>query len=181
MRTRFWHVVGSVVAAGLIYTNVAVWANDVLEARSVAFRFGTGFLLHGLFNVGAVFSAYETDNSEIVLLALPRDAGDPTEESSWITLDLNEYFPWGSFAEQRNRVLVAVSPRPAETWRRADAPDVVARKIRERYNRQHPDHPIRRIRIRQLTWPRSPDGYWALKRPDTMTVRDLYTGPRSSG
>jgi len=179
-RTRVWRWIGTAIVLAVVFTNGAVLANDLLRAMAVRFRFEMPFLLGGLFNVGGVFGTYGSENSELVLLGLPSDAIDRTQESNWIVLDKDAYFPTGSFAEQLNHIVVSVNPLPAYTWRRADAPEVVTRKIRDRYNRQHPDRPIKKVRIREFRWPRSKDGYWALKRPETTTVRDLYTGPRSS-
>lgn len=172
MRTR----IRSLLAAGLIYCNVALLGNEVCAAGAFPCRLPLGSLLGDLFDVFPVFTHYETANTEIILLGLPQDAGDPSQDSNWLRLTLDEYFPYRQ-GEQHTRVLTATRSRPVDPRRQREAWAFLTRKILDRYNRQHPDHTIRQVRIRARTWPPSPNGYWAHAEAEPAAIRDLFTGP----
>ena len=58
-----------------------------------------------------------------------------------------------------------------EAWR------VLARKIRERHNRLHPDHPIARVLLGSEDWPQSPDGFRARKRAPRVAANSGTSSP----
>lgn len=171
---RARYVFLSALAGVILYCNVALLANQVCAGLTLACRLPIGFLIGGLFNVFPVFRSYATENTEMLVLGLPRGA-DANDEEQWRALDVNEYFPY-RLGEQHARIL-ANAHRYVGSDRQQEAWDFVGGKIRDRYNRSHPDAPLEKIRMRTLHWPRSTDGYYARKQVLSTTITDLYTGP----
>jgi len=128
------------------------------------------FLLPGM------FSGYTTTNLDFHLTGLRDDRGREGDRGRWIVLELGEHFPQRLgitftqlYAPHHREVLGAAGQRAA--WAS------LARKIRQRHNRLHPDQPVVRVRIATLEWPIHPSGYRGGKRADTMRLRSWFEEP----
>jgi hypothetical protein len=163
------------IAIAVLYGNATVvlqppgFAGTPLELPTPAFV-RDAFLMTGM------FSSYSAVNSDFMLNGLRTQAGRKPDRGHWIALRVRDHFT------QRHGVtftqLFAAHPwdvqgKAAQT--RAWA--VLARKVRERHNRLHPDAQIERVQFGAIEWPQDPRGYRALKQPQQMHVRVWYVEP----
>jgi hypothetical protein len=124
-----------------------------------------------LFDMYSVFAYYETINRETVIQGLPRGASPDGDE--WIDLNIvDEYCPHYQ-GEQHMRIYLSKHYMQGSEFHK-NAYKAFAAKIRNKYNREHPDKPIQKIAVGFLTWPRSTEGYWKLKQPETELFQLLY-------
>lgn len=158
----------SVIALVFIYSNCAILFNHLAAHLFLPTRLPLNRHLNDLFITFPVFPTYGKRNWEVMLLGKKAKVRE-----EWTNLDAEDYFPFrrgeasqrmigGKFADTRGK------EGQIEAWK------FLSRKIRERYNREHPDAPIEKIVIRQLVWPRSKKGFYALKNHDQMEVFELF-------
>jgi len=161
----------SILALVVIYSNGAIVLNHVLYLSFEKEPFPLHAGLYDLFITFPVFTTYEMHNREMILRGEKKDM--PGE---WVDLDVGDYFPFRR-GEQHQRMFARKHTYnygvkgQQRAWKR------VIRKIRERYNRTHPDEPIGRVSMEVATWPRSKEGYWAEKKEGKIEIGNLYTEP----
>jgi len=131
----------------VLYTNAAVMLNGVVgPALPAPLGLADAFALFG------VFHTYEGINREVAVEAFSDAKG------RWIAVDLDEIAPF----PRGKRMTRLLSIRHLGTWAFPDlaaARRFLARKIRERVQRLHPDLAVSAVRVRSLTWPRGRDSY----------------------
>jgi hypothetical protein len=116
------------------------------------------------FNGGGVFNRVPDNNIEYALYGRHLGA-DPTQP--WEDLNfLKNCFPYDCRGE--------IYTRMEFPWHSVLGPAAHATamnnllvKIKNKYNREHPQNPLDKIAIYMLWWPWSEDGFYKLKQPDT--------------
>jgi hypothetical protein len=163
------------IAALVVYGNTAVALQPprlgfVLLPRPAWLL--DAFLLPGM------FSSYTTTNIDFHIAALRDAHGRAEDRGRWITLELSEHFPQRLgitftqlYLPHQREVLGAEGQRRG--W------ETLARKIRERHNRLHPDHAVTRIKLGTVEWPIRPGGYRAGKNASTVRMRPWFVEPES--
>ncbi len=160
----------SAVALLIAYGNLAV----ILHPS----KFGLGTLpglprppaIHDAFLVTGMFNSYTEENLELFLEG--ETTGEGSTRTRWMAISVSEHFP------QRRAVAYTQLFAPhhwdmygPEAQREAWAG--MARRIRARHNRLHPDQPVARVRFGTNVWPQHPAGYDAARRPG-QTDRRLW-------
>jgi hypothetical protein len=114
------------------------------------------------FLIPGMFSGYTTFNFDFFLEGQRTKDGRKTDRGQRIALDLQEHFPLRQaltytylFAAHHWDIHGVTAQRAA--WA------VLARKIKARNNRLHPDARIDNLRFGVITFPQSPNGYRAAK------------------
>lgn len=152
----------------VIYSNSAV----ILARSPLAFKLPIPQITADLFDVFSVFAYYETINRDFVIQGLKAGAS-PEDEKAWINLEVvDRYFPH-SLGEQQMRLFLSKHYAQGSEFHQA-AYKALAAKIRERYNREHPEAQVEKVAIGYVFWPRSQKGYRALKLPDTVQQQLLF-------
>jgi len=147
----------SVLIVAVLYANVTVIVRPVtwqlLGWEGPPIPAWAGDALH----VFGVFWTYESINRDVQVEGFR--TGD---RPRWIRLDVRELMPF-SRGERMSRLWAdrRIGTFPQRTREQALA--FQARRIRERWNRTHPEDHLSRIRIVEQTWPRSHEGYEAEK------------------
>jgi hypothetical protein len=166
---RLAAAVMSALSLAVIYYTAAILWNALSTAWMLPVRLPVDFFVGGLFNVFPVFTHYESVNTDVVIEGLREGAAG--EEASWVELPVGHYLPFRP-GELQARVLAPIQVR----FLGADGTQsylTLARKIQSRHNRLHPERVLQQVRLRALSWPRSPDGYRALKQPELIETREL--------
>jgi hypothetical protein len=118
-------------------------------------------LLFYFFYAGGVFNAVATFNLDYAFYGLPRGT---KEGSPWVEIsDVKKFFPY-PLGETYLRLDMEWHKLLGEKTAEA-AFDSLAAKIRERYNREHPNQPLSKVAIYMVWWPRSEKGYLDLRNP----------------
>jgi hypothetical protein len=163
------------IAVAILYGNAAV----VLQppgVRGSALELPTPGLVRDAFLLPGMFNSYSTSNLDFVLSGLRGQDGVAADRGRWIALPLRDHFA------QRHGVTFT-QLFAAHDWdahgraaqQRAWA--FLARKIRERNNRLHPERRVVRVRFGSIEWPQDARGYRAQKRPERMRAHLWYTEP----
>jgi hypothetical protein len=163
------------IACVLLYGNAAMALQPpALQAKRWSLPVPTAlrdaFLLNGMFN------SYSLRNADFYLSGLRTGRGAPEDRGRWIKLRLRDHFG------QRHGVTFTQF-FAAHHWDRFGARGQraawveLARKIRERHNRLHPDRPIARVMLGVEDWPQSPNGFRAEKRAPLIRAHTLYLEP----
>jgi hypothetical protein len=161
----------SVLTLALGYTNVAILASVTDERLATGMRLPLASAPAAFLNVFPVFQYFLRYNMEFELEGRRADA------ATWVRLDLAEYFPFRR-GELHARLLTDALYAYGGEAARQRAWDFMARKLQARHNRLHPDAPVDAIRLRQLRWPRSIEGYRAQRTPSMTREILIYVGPR---
>lgn len=157
-RLRKWTV--TAVTVGFIYVNAAAMNNFLRHQLPSLPRLPLSPALEDLFALFGVFSHFEVVNREVAIDALCEITVNGVNVASWIEIDPDEYFPFPR-GEQLSRLAVA------RTWPglSCNSPEAarhqLCAKLKARHELQHPGQRLRRVRISQITWPRSARGYEA--------------------
>jgi hypothetical protein len=164
-----------VVAACIVYGNLAT----VFQPSKLGLRGWPGLpapmALLDAFLMTGMFSDYTRFNSAFVVTG---QLIHGPERGHWIALDVKEHFP------QRTGITYT-QLWAAHHWdvhgQRAqrEAWALLARKIRARHNRLHPEHAVSRLRLGALRWPISPQGYWTAKQPQHTRAQVWFEEPPS--
>ncbi len=118
-------------------------------------------LIFYFFYAGGVFNSVAANNIDYAFYALPVGA---KKNSQWIDLDnVEQCFPY-PLAETYLRIDLEWHKLLGEKSYKA-ALNSLARKIREKYNREHPKTPMQKVAIYMRWWPRSEKGFTALRYP----------------
>jgi hypothetical protein len=136
-----------------LYVNAAV---------AVGSRFGRAAPMpdgaRSLFTLHGVFSTFATNNSELSLWGLVPGGGGTG--AYWRELPADEYVPYKRghqrkllWAHRQRRELGV--PGHQEAW------SGMGRRLMARYNREHPGQPITAIALQSVSWPSSPEGFYA--------------------
>ncbi len=162
----------SVVAALIVYGNVAVIFNPHKLALPLESPWPRPFLLHDAFLLTGMFTSFATENVDFVIggRTVPRQ---PDDKPEWIRLSLNEMIP-GRLGIKFTQLLVARHWDMLGVWAQRAAWASAAKKIRARHNRLHPDRPIDAVRIGVVSWPLDPRSYRAAKPKQHARYRDWY-------
>lgn len=155
------------------YCNIAVIFNYPLSLISPSLRLPIFREAYDLFLIFGVFSSYETINRDVELIGI-RINNAENGNIQRIKLTTEEFFPY-SVGEIQTRTWVNKHGHYWGTPGRQMALASLARKIRERYNRDHPAEQIQKVEIAQLTWPRSFESYEKLRNEKTIQRSVLYT------
>jgi hypothetical protein len=147
----------SAVALAVIYVNLAVIFHPGATRRKHP-ALPLHPALYDAFLIFGVFSYYETNNHEMQLWG---DTGKTNVGiGGWKLLDAHEHFPF-TRGERDGRIWASrhyrALPRSEHlaVWQRTGL------QILQRHNRLHPDEPILRLGIQNVSWPRSPEGFYA--------------------
>lgn len=150
------------IACAILYGNLAV-ALQPPRVQHMRFALPTPNAVRDAFLMNGMFNSYSAFNSDFFLSGLRTREGAAADRKQWITLPLQEHFAQRqgvTFTQLMAAHHWDVFGRPAQL----DAWRVLARKIRERHNRLHPDHPVARVQFGSMDWPQSAAGYRARKR-----------------
>lgn len=170
---RLTRALRNAVALLIIYGNVAV-ALQPAALRRAGLRVPRPAILHDAFLMTGMFSSYSLTNSDFVLLGQRTQAGLAQDRGQWIRLRLRDHFVSRHgvvftqlFAAHHWDVLGVGAQRRAWAF--------LARRIRERHNRLHPERAVARVRIGSVEWPQSPLGYRAAKDAGPVHSRIWYS------
>jgi len=144
------------IGLGIVYCNLAVVAGPYggRYAPPLPPELREAFLIFG------VFSWYETSNSELTIWGMPEGS------EHWIAIAASDYFPHDR-AERSTRMWAARHYRLLDRESHGAVWESLGRKILERYNREHPRAPMRKLAFQLVTWPRSSEGFYAMLEPDS--------------
>ncbi|MBI3417734.1 MAG: hypothetical protein HY043_20775 [Verrucomicrobia bacterium] len=151
----------SILTAAFIYINCAVIDQPMTT------RWGTPKLpisnsLYDAWLIFGVFSYYETNNHELMLWGY---TGDPSVGTKgWKRMPQVDYFPF-SLGERDGRLWASKHYRLLDRNQHWRAWLWYGDQILARHNRLQPEAPLYRIGIESWTWPRSPQGFYALMTP----------------
>lgn len=161
------------IAIGLLYGNATVVLQPAALMRA-GLRIPTPAFVRDAFLMTGMFSSYSTWNGDFFIAGLRTRSGAAEDRGRWISLPLHDHFA------QRHGVTFT-QMFLAHVWdvqgpvAQAHAWKFLARKIRERHNRLHPEHPVTRVQFGSVEWPQSPAGYRANKRPELLRTHIWYT------
>jgi hypothetical protein len=157
----------------IIYGNVAV-ALQPAAVRKAGWTVPRPKLLHDAFLMTGMFSSYSRRNADLYIAGERTQDGRPHDRGQWIRLRIRDHF-----AERRGVVFTQlfavhhwdVHGKAAQrrAWKG------LARRIRERHNRLHPDAQVRYVRFGQIDWPQDPRGYRAGKVAPHVRANDWYS------
>jgi hypothetical protein len=144
--------------------------------RGTSLELPTPGFVRDAFLMTGMFSSYSTSNVDFVLAGLRTQHGQASDRGQWIALRLRDHF-----ASRHGVTFTQLFA--AHAWdvhgragqQRAWA--FLARKIRERHNRLHPEQAVSRVRFGSIEWPQDPLGYRAQKQPEHMRARLWYAEP----
>jgi hypothetical protein len=127
-------------------------------------KFSLPKLVFIFFNGGGVFNRIPDNNIEYALYG--RHLGvDPTQP--WEDLNfVKNCFPYDCRGELYDRMEFPWHSVLGQASQ-ATAMNNLLVKIKNKYNREHPQNPVDKIAIYMLWWPWSEDGFYKLKRPET--------------
>lgn len=121
-------------------------------------------LLFTFFNAGGVFNKIPDNNIEYALYGRHVNA-DPTKP--WEDLSfIKNCFPYDCRGEINTRLDFSWQNILGQTSYSTAMNDLLA-KIKDKYNREHPQNPVDKIAIYIVWWPRSEYGFYKLKQPET--------------
>lgn len=109
-------------------------------------------VLHG------VFSTFSTNNTEVSVWGLAQGIG--TNSPYWKELPTEDYFPFKR-PEQRKRLWTSRQRREMSPDTHHDVWEALGTKILTRYNDEHPGTPISAVALQAVSWPGSPQGFYA--------------------
>ena len=161
----------SLLAAALLYGNLAVLLDPVERRYPALPRLPAPALPADFFKIFGVFSSYERVNREVVMEGL---AELPDGRQEWVRLDLDEHFP-AARGEQQSRVWANRSLGPLSRTHR-QGQQFVMDKVKERENRLHPERRIVAVRVYTEVWPRSTGGWTEERDPATVQRVTWYEG-----
>jgi hypothetical protein len=115
-----------------------------------------------------VFDRYETQNKELTIWGLAKNR--KTGATYWKSLPAQDYFPF-TRGERNSRMWASRHYANLGRDGHWEAWQQVGRKILDRYNRRYPEDSISQVAFQLSTWPRSPDGFYALKFQDKVRRR----------
>jgi hypothetical protein len=157
--TTFKRLFLSVIAIGLIYLNLAVLFDETIN-KYFGFHPPVPKGGYNALIIFGVFNRYDTNNEQLTIWGLATN--QQTKASYWKELPAREFVPF-TCGERNSRLWADMHYRNLgrqghwETWQ------AMGRKILARHNRLHPEDPISQVSLQSLTWPRSPDGFYALQ------------------
>jgi hypothetical protein len=151
----------NLLALLILYGNAAV-ALQPPALRHLGLSIPRPSWVHDAFLMTGMFGSYSVTNGDFVLEGRRTQQGTEASRGQWIALRLREHFARRHgvtftelFAAHHWDVLGREAQR--EAWA------FLARRIRERHNRLHPDLPVDRVRFGSESWPQSRLGYRAGK------------------
>jgi hypothetical protein len=165
-RLKFF--IANLVILTVIYANTAVLANYALTMvwPNAALPIPKG--LYDLFNLFGVFSYYEQTNRDVEIFGITAPSGK-YPEGQVIKLSVTDYFPF-SRGEIDTRINVYRHGYLFGPAGEQEAKQLLATKIKARYNRAHPDEPIEKLVVASLQWPRSFESYEQLKAQEDLQI-----------
>ncbi|MGD8863753.1 MAG: hypothetical protein PVI30_27310 [Myxococcales bacterium] len=166
-----------VVAAFLVYGNLGVALTPGPVSRALGVPplpqppvLRDAFLLPGMFN------SFSRRNFDHYIGGLRDDTGEAATRGKWIPIPVKEHF-----VQRHGITFVQLS---AMHHYDVHGPDLqhhawagLARRIRARHNRLHPERRVRRIRFGIVTWPKSPEGYRHRKQAREIRTVTWYVEP----
>ena len=159
----------SLLSLALLYANVSVIFNSPLQNfRIRALPISTA--AHNAFLIFGVFSYFETNNEELTIWGMATDAA--SDKVVWKQLPTQDYFPFCR-GNQDSRIWASRQYGNPNREGHREAWQFMGRRIMQRYNALHPNDPVERIGFQCQSWPRSPDGFYALQ-PDETTNRQFW-------
>ncbi len=118
-------------------------------------------VLFCFFYAGGVFNAAATFNLDYAIYALPSGA---KAGAAWVDIDcVRQCFPY-PLGETFLRFDLAWHKLLGDESYTAALKNLVV-KIREKYNREHPDRTVQKVAIYMRWWPRSEKSYYELRNP----------------
>jgi hypothetical protein len=157
----------------VIYGNVAV-ALQPSAVRRLGLTVPRPAVLHDAFLMTGMFGSYTRRNSDPFIAGARTRDGREHDRGQWIRLRIRDHF-----AERRGVVFTQLFA--AHHWdvhgknAQRRAWQGLARRIRERHNRLHPDAQVRYVRFGQIDWPQDPRGYRAGKLAPHVRATDWYS------
>jgi hypothetical protein len=158
----------SAVILFVLYVNVAIIFNYPLAKFAAGFSLPMTWQIYDCFQIFGVFSSYEMLNRDVEVYGITA----PTKsmpEGKIVRLDLAEYFPFGH-GESQGRATVARHLYNFGPVGQYDAYQSLAKKIRARYARLHPEIPIEKIVIVQVAWRRNLEGFELMKLNENLSI-----------
>lgn len=133
------------------------------------------YAVHELFLLPGMFSGYGTNNIDLIIKGRLADSSLP-ESERWIHIYRKEHLP-RKLNTEYTRMWIShekgmIGKRAQKKgWRH------MARKIRERHNRLHPDQPIDGVLLGVQAWPQQPRSYRAGKTVEQTRFHTWYKDP----
>jgi hypothetical protein len=144
----------SLAAIVLVLINLAV----IVVSRSGQ-KLPSGFRpLNNAFLIFGVFHNYETNNEELTIWGLATNR--ETKLTYWKQLPTEEYFPF-TRGERNSRLWANMQYHNLDRRGHWETWQAVGRKILARHNARYLQDPIGQVAFQSLTWPRSPEGFYA--------------------
>lgn len=157
----------------VLYGNAAV-ALQPSPLRKLGFKIPRHALIHDAFLMTGMFGSFSRRNADVFIAGERTQDGRKHDRGLWIRIRLRDHF-----AERRGVIFTQLFA--AHHWdvhgrgaqRRAWKD--LARRIRERHNRLHPDAQVKYVRFGQIDWPQDPRGYRAGKHAPHIRSTDWYS------
>ena len=168
LATKSKRIATNLLILGVIYVNAAIIFDYPLAKYAAGFSFPMNWRVYDCFQIFGVFSSYEMMNRDVEIYGIT--APTPSSpEGRIIKLDLTEYFPFRR-GEAQSRATVVRQLYMYGPVGQYEAYQVLAKKIRARYARLHPETPIEKIVIVQAAWRRNLEGFELLKLNENLTI-----------
>lgn len=162
-------IVAAYICLTVIYGNLAMLLNQSpLKTRLPAAPFSMD-----MFNIAGVFSYYETINRQVFIEGRVSPKAECAKAGQWIQLEAKTFLPF-SRGEQEMRLWVSRQYNEGGPIAQQKGFRQLARKIRNRHNRIHPQCPLTAVSFGVLTWPRSPQGFETLKTQTRVKRQTWY-------
>jgi len=159
----------STIAIIVIYTNLAI----IINYSPIQYKFPTFRLAHFLYSNFDVFSIGSKNNKECVIWALIKNVRKSESDGQWIQLDIEIFLPYKR-GEIFRRMQCVAQFNSGGRRARYEARKFYAKKIREKYNREHPDQRIVKVAIGVAKWPKSRRGYTVIEKSDRIEHETIY-------
>lgn len=149
------------IAAGLAYGNAAVGLQPPQLRAAPIHLPAPGFVIDCFLMTG-MFNSYSDLNHDPFIAGLRTERGVGSDRGRWVELPLAEHF-----AQRQGVVFTELFS--AHEWDMHGPPaqrrawSALARRIRERHNRMHPERTVARVAFGSVGWRQSPLGYRARK------------------
>ena len=133
-----------------------------MHATPATFKLPLSPIFYDVFIVHGIFSYYINHNQEVVLWGQSKPDPQKGGQPQWIILRTEDYFPF-KHGEQLSRIWLNRQYRILGPNGQGASWKALVKKIRGKYNREHPDFPIEKVAIQGAVWPRNTKGYYASK------------------
>lgn len=162
----------NLIACAILYGNAAM-ALQPPRFHGKRWALPTPLAVRDAFLLTGMFNSYSLRNADFFISGLRTATGETADRRRWVTLRLRDHFAQRHGVTFTQFFLVhhwdALGAR-AQRLAWAD----VARRIRERHNRLHPERPVARVLLGSEEWPQHPASYRAGKHGRAVSKRTWF-------